>query len=54
VDPGEGGVDPVERLGQRSAGAIVVGQGEQLIELRLARLTNLADLYAALGGGWRD
>ena len=25
----------------------------QLIELRVARLTNLADLYAALGGGWR-
>ena len=27
---------------------------QQLIELRLARLINLADLYAALGGGWRD
>jgi len=27
---------------------------QQLIELRLARLTNLAQLYTALGGGWRD
>jgi len=27
---------------------------QQLIELRLARLTNLALLYTALGGGWRD
>lgn len=27
---------------------------QQLIELRLARLTNLADLYRALGGGWRE
>ena len=26
----------------------------QLIELRLARLQNLADLYRALGGGWRE
>ena len=26
---------------------------QQLIELRLARLLNLTDLYAALGGGWR-
>ncbi|MEZ4366518.1 MAG: TolC family protein [Kofleriaceae bacterium] len=26
---------------------------QQVIELRLARLTNLADLYLALGGGWR-
>jgi multidrug efflux system outer membrane protein len=26
---------------------------QQLIELRLARLTNLAQLYSALGGGWR-
>ncbi len=26
----------------------------QLIEVRLARLTNLADLYRALGGGWRE
>jgi multidrug efflux system outer membrane protein len=25
-----------------------------LIEVRLARLTNLADLYRALGGGWRE
>lgn len=27
---------------------------QQLIELRLQRLTNLAQLYTALGGGWRD
>jgi multidrug efflux system outer membrane protein len=27
---------------------------EQLIEVRIARLTNLADLYRALGGGWRE
>ena len=27
---------------------------QQLIELRLSRLVNLADLYLALGGGWRD
>jgi multidrug efflux system outer membrane protein len=27
---------------------------QQLIELRLVRLVNLADLYLALGGGWRD
>jgi outer membrane protein, multidrug efflux system len=27
---------------------------EQLIEIRIARLTNLADLYRALGGGWRE
>jgi len=27
---------------------------QQLIELRLLRLTNLAGLYVALGGGWRD
>jgi outer membrane protein, multidrug efflux system len=26
----------------------------QLIELRLARLQNLADLYRSLGGGWRE
>ncbi len=26
----------------------------QLIELRLARLQNLADLYRTLGGGWRE
>ncbi len=26
---------------------------QQLIELRLQRLTNLVDLYAALGGGWK-
>ena len=26
----------------------------QLIEVRLGRLTNLADLYRALGGGWRE
>ena len=26
----------------------------KLIELRLLRLVNLADLYLALGGGWRD
>jgi multidrug efflux system outer membrane protein len=26
----------------------------QLIELRLARLQNLADLYRTLGGGWHD
>lgn len=26
----------------------------QLIELRLQRLQNLADLYAALGGGWKE
>ncbi len=26
----------------------------QVIEVRLARLTNLADLYRALGGGWRE
>jgi multidrug efflux system outer membrane protein len=26
----------------------------QLIEIRLARLQNLADLYRALGGGWRE
>jgi multidrug efflux system outer membrane protein len=25
-----------------------------LIEVRIARLTNLADLYRALGGGWRE
>jgi len=27
---------------------------QQLIEVRLARLQNLADLYQALGGGWRE
>ena len=27
---------------------------QQLIELRLPRLQNLADLYRALGGGWRE
>jgi multidrug efflux system outer membrane protein len=27
---------------------------EQLIQTRLARLTNLADLYRALGGGWSE
>ena len=27
---------------------------QQLIEVRLARLINLADLYRALGGGWRE
>jgi outer membrane protein, multidrug efflux system len=27
---------------------------ELLIEVRLARLANLADLYRALGGGWRE
>ncbi|HSD91012.1 MAG TPA: efflux transporter outer membrane subunit [Kofleriaceae bacterium] len=27
---------------------------QQLIEVRLARLQNLADLYRALGGGWRE
>ncbi len=27
---------------------------QQLIELRLVRLVNLADLYLALGGGWRE
>lgn len=27
---------------------------QQLIELRLQRLTNLAQLYTALGGGWRE
>jgi len=26
----------------------------QLVELRLQRLVNLADLYVALGGGWRE
>jgi multidrug efflux system outer membrane protein len=26
----------------------------QLIQVRLARLTNLVDLYKALGGGWRE
>jgi multidrug efflux system outer membrane protein len=26
----------------------------QLIEIRIQRLTNLADLYRALGGGWRE
>ncbi|HEU0033888.1 MAG TPA: efflux transporter outer membrane subunit [Kofleriaceae bacterium] len=27
---------------------------QQLIDVRLARLLNLADLYRALGGGWRE
>jgi multidrug efflux system outer membrane protein len=27
---------------------------QQLIDTRLARLTNLVDLYKALGGGWRE
>jgi outer membrane protein, multidrug efflux system len=27
---------------------------QNLIEVRIARLTNLADLYRALGGGWRE
>ena len=27
---------------------------QQLIEVRFARLANLADLYRALGGGWRE
>jgi multidrug efflux system outer membrane protein len=27
---------------------------QQLIDLRLARLTNIIDLYKALGGGWRE
>jgi multidrug efflux system outer membrane protein len=27
---------------------------QQLIQTRLARLTNLIDLYKALGGGWRE
>lgn len=27
---------------------------QQVIELRFQKLTNLADLYAALGGGWRE
>jgi multidrug efflux system outer membrane protein len=27
---------------------------QQLIQTRLARLTNLVDLYKALGGGWRE
>ena len=27
---------------------------QQLIELRLARLDNLAELYRALGGGWLE
>lgn len=27
---------------------------QQLIEIRIQRLTNLADLYRALGGGWRE
>jgi multidrug efflux system outer membrane protein len=26
----------------------------QLIELRVLRLSNLSDLYRALGGGWRE
>jgi multidrug efflux system outer membrane protein len=27
---------------------------QQLIQSRLARLTNLVDLYRALGGGWQE
>lgn len=27
---------------------------QQLVEIRIQRLTNLADLYRALGGGWRE
>ena len=27
---------------------------QQLIQTRLARLTNLVDLYKALGGGWSE
>jgi multidrug efflux system outer membrane protein len=27
---------------------------QQLIQTRLARLTNLVDLYKALGGGWKE
>jgi outer membrane protein, multidrug efflux system len=30
------------------------GAQQQLIQTRLARLTNLVDLYKALGGGWRE
>jgi outer membrane protein, multidrug efflux system len=30
------------------------GSRQQLVELRLARLINLADLYRALGGGWLE
>lgn len=36
-----------------SQGALYVSQ-QVLIALRTARLTNLADLYRALGGGWRE
>jgi outer membrane protein, multidrug efflux system len=48
------------RAGVESYLAVLVAQRDlyaaetQLIEVRLARLTNLADLYRALGGGWRE
>jgi outer membrane protein, multidrug efflux system len=30
------------------------GAQQQLIQSRLARLSNLVDLYRALGGGWKE
>lgn len=48
------------RNGIESYLAVIIAQQDlyltqqQLIELRLQRLTNLVDLYRALGGGWRE
>lgn len=47
-----GGVDSY--LTVLTAQRDLYGARQQLIQVRLARLTNLVDLYKALGGGWRE
>lgn len=47
-----GGVDSY--LGVLTAQRDLYAAQQQLIQVRLARLVNLADLYRALGGGWND
>jgi multidrug efflux system outer membrane protein len=41
-------------LGVLTAQRDLFAAQQQLIQSRLARLTNLVDLYRALGGGWRE
>ncbi len=47
-----GGVDSY--LTVLTAQRDLYGARQQLIQVRLARLSNLVDLYKALGGGWRE
>ncbi len=47
-----GGVDSY--LAVLTAQRDLYGARQQLIQVRLARLANLVDLYKALGGGWRE